>query len=150
MDGPVVSFDVSKGERHTRAFGSAGRPFGPMPQQGKGMQAPVEHRSAVDPLLYPFRVVPDDVFVKPVSEFREAAEFLFVSVEHLLHHREQVPRDEDGIPPELPELIRPCLQGEETRREMVKATRIAGVHSDFSQHFCVLLDKILKTFKCHK
>jgi hypothetical protein len=57
------------------------------------MHAPVEHRSAADPLLYPFRVVPDDVFVKPVPEFREAAEFLFVSVEHLLlHHREQVLR----------------------------------------------------------
>jgi transposase len=30
MDGPVVSFDVSKGESHMRAFESAGRPFGPV------------------------------------------------------------------------------------------------------------------------
>lgn len=30
MDGPVISFDVSKGESHMRAYASPGKPFGPV------------------------------------------------------------------------------------------------------------------------
>jgi hypothetical protein len=40
------------------------------------MQAPVEHRSATDPLLYPFRVVTDDV---AIDLSRNPFLFLFIT-----------------------------------------------------------------------
>ena len=44
----------------------------------------MSHRSTAEPLDYPLVVVPTYVFVYRLPEFRKAAEFLFVSVVHLL------------------------------------------------------------------